>query len=71
MSIKATRAFPFTRADSPPKKKKILALSRYYKVPIHVIQSQNPKIVAHSPDPKAMATLTPAKAKKIKACRIS
>lgn len=52
-------------------KKKILALSRYYKVPIHVIQSQNPKIVAHSPDPKAMATLTPAKAKKIKACRIS
>lgn len=27
----------------------ILALSRYYQIPIHVVQSNHPKIVAHSP----------------------
>lgn len=49
----------------------ILALSRYYQIPIHVIQSNHPKIVAHSPDPKARATLDPKSARKIKAVRIS
>ncbi|CED85530.1 OTU (ovarian tumor)-like cysteine protease [Phaffia rhodozyma] len=49
----------------------ILALSRYYQIPIHVIQSNHPKIVAHSPDPKAKATLDSKSARKIKAVRIS
>jgi hypothetical protein len=40
-------------------------------MPIHVIQSNHPKIVVHSPDPKAKATLDPKSARKIKAVRIS
>lgn len=49
----------------------ILALSRAYNIPIHVIQSNHPRIVAHSPDPKANATLDAKAAKKIRAVRIS
>lgn len=40
-------------------------------MPIHVIQSNHPKIVVHSPDPKAKSTLDPKSARKIKAVRIS
>lgn len=36
-----------------------------------MIQSNHPKIVVHSPDPKAKATLDPRSARKIKAVRIS
>ncbi|KAL7411866.1 hypothetical protein BDY24DRAFT_395129 [Mrakia frigida] len=49
----------------------ILALSRAFNIPIHVIQVGPPTIVAHSPDPDAKGALKPKEAKEIRACKIT
>lgn len=49
----------------------ILALSRAFSIPIHVVQVGPPTIVVHSPDPDAKHALTPAEAKVIRGCKLT
>jgi hypothetical protein len=49
----------------------ILALSKAFDVPIHVVQQGPPAIVVHSPDPEARGTLSPEEAREIQAVRIT
>ncbi|CED84255.1 OTU (ovarian tumor)-like cysteine protease [Phaffia rhodozyma] len=49
----------------------ILALSRHYNIPIHVIQQGPPTIVAHAPGPEGSGTITVSEARATRSVKIS